>query len=83
MAKNNQHTKPKFMSTNDFLLPGITYDELITTVNANCGSEATVENILREYENILQANIEDARHLLKSKGLEFVCSELGIKTENR
>lgn len=49
----------------DELLAGITYEELIMTVESNVGGKAAPEDFAREFENILQANLKDARHLLQ------------------
>jgi len=53
-------------SVHDSILDGITFDDLITCVQ--CNNEVIDEEaVMREFDNILEANLKDARFLLKQK----------------
>ena len=46
-------------------LLGLDYQEVIDTVHANVGENATSEDVMREFEAIVTAQLSDARYLMK------------------
>jgi len=57
-------------SIKDSILEGIDFEELITTIQSN-ESEITDRTIIKVYDEILQAKLEDARHILK-ENIEYI-----------
>ena len=64
MNKIAKHLKKSYFHEKDDLLRGITFDELIITVQSN---EKTIsaETVKKVYKELLQANIRDAEDELK------------------
>ena len=60
----------------DNILDGITFDDLIVTLQSN---EPTIdeEAVLRVFEDIVRANLKDARYILKQR-MAFIIKEANI-----
>ena len=58
----------------DDILEGITFEELITTIQCN-ESEINLSTIKRVFKEILESRLEDARHTL-NENIQFIKSNL-------
>lgn len=58
---------------NDSILPGITFDELIPTLQSN---ESTIDEaaVTRVFNEILELQLQDARFMLK-ENMKFILEE--------
>ena len=59
-------------SNNDNILDGITFGELVDTVHANFGSQASLEDVENTFEEILDFRLQDAHWLLEQKQEEIL-----------
>ena len=58
----------------DDILQGITFDDLITACQCNL-REVTAETIKQQFEEMLQANIEDARYIINEQ-INYITGEI-------
>ena len=58
------------ISLQDNILEGITFDELITTIQCN-EAEVTTETIKKVFDEILNNRLEDARYTL-AENIKFI-----------
>ena len=58
------------LNVGDSILDGITFDDLIITLQSN---ERVIDEevVIRVFEDILRANLKDARHVLKDN-IKFI-----------